>query len=80
MPGSISDSYDPEFGTAEAAGQVRDAIVGVRQRVTNAIGSDQLADIVGVARADDGPRRQVWLSERELRLIRFGLDRSIETL
>ncbi len=78
MPGPVSDSYDPEFGTGANAEAVREAVREVRQRVTDAIGSDLLQNIVEVARGAPGPSFAVRLSERELRILRFCLNRALE--
>lgn len=89
MPGPMSDSYDPEFGTGERADAVRQAIAHVRETVTVAIGSGQLADIVLVAEAVNSQRdrqrrrrtsRRVYLTEAELRVIRFCVDRATESI
>ncbi len=80
MPGPVSDSYDPEFGTGENASVVGEAVRAVRQRITDVIGSDTLKDIVSVASGEPGPSFTATLSEREWRLIRFGLNRALESL
>lgn len=80
MPGPVSDSYDPEFGTAENASVVCEAIVEIRGRITAGIGSETLLNIVELARAIDGPPTAVALSERQLRIIRFCMNRALESL
>lgn len=80
MPGPVSDSYDPEFSTRANADDVKEAIGAVRGRITRMIGSNELKNIVGLAQSKDGPRKHCSLSERELRIIRFCLDRSTESI
>jgi hypothetical protein len=84
MPGPVSDSFDPEFGTGHNANDVREALQHVRQQITQAIGTEELDYIVHVVhRAQLGQRgraRRVPLDESELRLIRFAIDRALETI
>lgn len=80
MPGPVSDSYDPEFGTGENAALVAVGIRSVRQRVTDIIGSDRPKDVVAVAGGEAGPSFTATLSEREWRLIRFTISRALESL
>jgi hypothetical protein len=84
-PGPVSDSYDPEFGTGANAHDVAEAIRDVRVFVTSYIGSDELLPIVALARNDDAKHPlnkpvHVGLTERQLRIIRFCLDRSLESI
>lgn len=80
MPGPVSDSYDPEFGTSSNAQDVADAIREVRLKVSAYIGSDQLKNIVDLAQSKNGRAAHHAFSERELRIIRFCLDRSLESV
>lgn len=92
MPGPVSDSYDPEFGTGARAATVVEAIDRIRDRVTKGIRSEDLLPIVELAmgetqlgdfwasadldiRVDD-----VRFTVRELRIIRFCLDRAKESI
>ena len=83
MPGAVSDSFDPEFGTAAAAAEVAAAVALVRDKITAGIGSADLQNIVKLARAYDrsgGSTKEVRLSETELRIIRFAMNRALESL
>jgi hypothetical protein len=86
MPGPVSDSYDPEFGTGANAAEVLVAITKVRDLITQRIGSDELKNIVELAegynatRYEDPNRKPCPFSERELRIIRFALNRELESL
>lgn len=81
MPGSVSDSFDPEFGTGTNADLVREAILDVRRMVTSEIGTEHLQNIVDVCLSDKPPIPSVWtLTSRELRIIRFCLDRALESI
>ncbi len=80
MPGPVSDSYDPEFGTSSNADEVMEAVRGVRDKISAAIGSEQLRDILEVVRSDDRTARTVKLTDRQLRVIRFAMNRALESL
>jgi hypothetical protein len=80
MPGPVSDSYDPEFSTAANAQDVSDAIGAVIERITEHLGP-QLRNILEVVHeGPEGPEHPPAFSENELRVIRFALNRAIETI
>jgi hypothetical protein len=79
MPGPISDSYDPEFGTGHNAHVVRQGLQEVVAKVSEILTSDRQY-IVDVVEGEDGPMHTVPLTERELRIIRFGLERAAESV
>ncbi len=78
MPGPVSDSYDPEFSTTANAQLVRESTQGVVSAITEVLGP-QLHSIVQVCERADGPKLSLQLSERQWRIIRFNLLRSLET-
>jgi len=79
-PGPVSDSHDPEFGTGANADEVRAALKGVVARITEQLGP-RLRNIVEIAyEGPEGPEHPPAFSENELRVIRFGLNRALETL
>ncbi len=82
MPGPVSDSYDPEFGTAAKAESVRKGLREVLSLLEDVPGflTSDLHYIVTVARDPNGPTRSLYLSERQARLIRFSLLRSLESV
>jgi hypothetical protein len=85
MPGPVSESYDPEFGTGENADALATAIRVVRKIVTDQIafavkGDTELKLIMDVVRGPNGMARTFSLDERQLRIIRFCLDRSLESI
>ncbi len=79
MPGPVSDSYDPEFGTGANAADVREGIDSVVCDIKEMLGPE-LKDIVEVAQSKDAKRLGLRLSERRWRLVRFGLLRALESL
>lgn len=82
MPGPVSDSYDPEFGTAANAYDVREAVTQLRDRVSDAIGDEQLKNILTVVHGAAGPHKSlvVATNERELRILRFALNRALDSI
>ncbi len=80
MPGPVSDSYDPEFGTGANADDVRAAMQGVVDEIEARLGPE-LKNIVMVAQ-DRGTilTSEIRFNEREMRLIRFGLLRALESI
>jgi predicted DNA binding protein len=82
MPGPISDTYDPEFSTGERAAKVREAIEEQRNRL-NAILGDRLLYIVDIVEnkvSQTVAPVSFKLTEREMRIIRFALNRAIESI
>lgn len=80
MPGSVSDAYDPEFGTADDAALVRDEITEVRDIITTYLGDPELRNIVKVCRGKNEWVKRFRFTDRELRILRFCLNRSLETI
>lgn len=79
MPGPVSDSRDPEFGTGANRHDVEDAIRHVVTLIGNELGPT-LKNIVEVVNDPEGPTSRLRFNERELRVIRFGLNRALEDL
>lgn len=81
MPGPVSDSFDPEFGTGENAAAIREALQGVYLKLTRDVLNNQPPlYILDLVRADLPQRIQTSLTEKEWRLIRFALERAQESL
>jgi len=79
MPGPVSDSYDPEFGTGHNAEDVREEMEYIVDRIARILGPD-LKNIVDVVHGPHGKRTKCMLSERDMRVIRFGLNRALESI
>ena len=79
MPGPVSDSYDPEFGTGANADDVKTAMEAVVKRISKKIGPE-LKNIIAIAQGPIGKRNPVNFSEAELRVIRFSINRALETI
>ena len=81
MPGPVSDAYDPEFGTAANAAEVHEAIRKLRDRASDALGTEELKNILEVARGKNGKDKTLLIrNERELRILRFALNRAMESI
>lgn len=79
MPGPVSDSYDPEFSTGANADDVREAIKHIVDKFGKHLGPE-LKYIVSVVQGPEGKRTKFALSERDMRVIRFGLNRALESI
>lgn len=80
MPGSVSDTYDPEFGTGSAAAEIVDALRGVYGRVSGVLGNRPPVYVLDLVRADLPSPVAATLTEREWRIIRFALERAAESI
>lgn len=81
MPGPVSDSYDPEFSTSTNANDVRTAIQQVVGKLENSsLKGKPVEHILQVIHGKNGSIHAVPLSEREWRIIRFSLNRAIESI
>jgi hypothetical protein len=80
MPGPVSDSYDPEFGTGEKAAEIRDALKAVYDLISDQLGKKQPMYILDLIEADLPNRVDPDLTEKECRLIRFAIERAIEAI
>jgi hypothetical protein len=76
---SLSKSYHPEFGTRANACDMATAITVARKVLSDAIGLES-KHILDVLRGEDGPTQKVALTDRQLRVIRFCLTRTLESI
>ncbi len=80
MSGEISDSYDPEFGTAARAADVRDALARTREAVLVVLQDRPSVDIADLLGKSLPIYHSATLSEQMWRLILFSIDRTIESI
>lgn len=78
MPGPVSDSYDPEFGTGDNAYRLATAIREIVVQFDDILGPP--LTIISVVDGAPGDSRMAHFTERELRLIRFAMNRALETI
>ena len=79
-PGPVSDSYDPEFGTGANAADVREAIKAATEKIAFAANLGDLKNIVQVVHGKAGRLTGITFSEKEWRVIRFALNRALESM
>lgn len=81
MSGPVSDSYDPEFSTGQNARDIRDAIGDIVATLEHGPLRDKPVEyILEVVHGKAGRLSGVTLSEKQWRIVRFALNRAIETL
>jgi hypothetical protein len=81
MAGPISDSYDPEFGTSTNAEMVSEAVGTVLQKIEPHLPTAK-APILTVVNPvfPSGKTVSLEFTERELRILRFAINRALESL
>lgn len=80
MPGPVSDSYDPEFGTGEQRDKIDDALETVYLRVTRILGNVEpifIGDLIDLPLPSE---TTATLTEKDWRLLRFAVERARESL
>ena len=80
MPGPVSDSYDPEWGTGERADAIRSALGWVYGDVSRILGNRPPMFVGDLVEADLPAPITATLTERQWRLIRFALERAGESI
>jgi len=78
MPGPVSDSYDPVWGTADVANDVRDNIRDMDRVLTRLLNNSPPRYILDVIRETDGPPIPNSLCERQLRILRYACRVALE--
>lgn len=80
MPGPVSDSYDPEWGTAALGDEIREAVKQVYRKLSRILGEPPIY-ILDLVRSKTLTRKiEATLTEREWRLLRFACERAEESL
>ncbi len=81
MPGPVSDSYDPEFGTSANVQRMSAALRRLYADLSSEASLGGPLFILDVVDSRKLTRRiSLDLSEREVRLLRFALERAGESL
>ena len=82
MPGPVSDSFDPEWGTTANAEEIREALQEVYDLVSEGplAGKDPIYILTLMRHPRVGDEVECTLSEQQWRLIRFALERAMEFL
>ena len=71
MPGPVSDSYDPVWGTGENASVVLDGIREMDAKLTEILNNSPPQYILDVIRNKEGEKIQIELFEYQVRVLRY---------
>jgi hypothetical protein len=80
MPGPVSDSYDPEWGTSAVGSEIDDNLEQVYDRLTGILGGKPPIDIRKLIRMELPRDISATMTEKEWRLIRFAIERARDSL
>lgn len=80
MPGPVSDSYDPEWGTRANAGDIQEELSHVYNLVSDVLGGSKPIYILDLVQEDLPNQLTATLTEKEWRIIRFALERASESV
>lgn len=80
MPGPVSDSYDPEFGTSYNCHLISEALGDVYGKISTVLGQKPPLYILELINNEFPEPITATLSTKEWRLIRFALERARESL
>ena len=80
MPGPVSDSYDPEWGTAANGDKIREALGAVYHRVSLVLGNQEPLWIVRLVQKELPREITATMTEREWRIVRFALERAKDSI
>jgi hypothetical protein len=80
MPGSVSDSYDPEWGTSANGDRIREVLQIMYSRVSSILGNKPPIYVLALLEEDLNKAITATMTEREWRLIRFALERAMESI
>jgi hypothetical protein len=82
MPGTVSDSYDPEFGTAANGDEICSAIQSVYDKLSNILGQNPPVFILDLVQEKHERTRNITasLTEREWRILRFTCERAKDSI
>ena len=80
MPGSVSDSYDPEWGTGENSDTIRNAMLDMHCKLSDILGGMPPMYILDLVQAELGNPITATLTEKQWRLLRFACERAAESI
>ena len=80
MPGPVSDAFDPEWGTRARAQNILDTLESVYARLSHILEDQPPKYILDLVDEDLPTRIVATLSEKEWRLLRFSVERAMESL
>ena len=80
MPGPVSDSYDPEWGTSDKGAQIGEALDDMYARLTEILGGRSPHYILDLVQEDLPEEIPATLTEKEWRILRFAIERARESI
>lgn len=83
MPGPVSDSYDPEWGTGANAAEISEALDAVYKRLTKILGGQPPMYILDLVRSEFrnlNYQIPASLTAKEWRLLRFAVERARDSI
>lgn len=80
MPGPVSDSFDPEFGTGENCQLIRDELNGAYKAVSGILGNRDPIYVLDLVNSDLPTEIEAKLTEKHWRIIRFALERAGDSI
>ncbi len=83
MPGPVSDSFDPEWGTASNGQLIDDRLGSLYEQLTVILDGREPMYVLDLVQSDDqelDDEREAVLTIREWRLLRFAIERARESL
>lgn len=80
MPGPVSDSYDPEFGTQHNADIINIRLATLYHKVSTILENKPPLPILELIEAELYKPIVANLTEKEWRLLRFALERAIDSI
>ncbi len=80
MPGPVSDSYDPEFGTREVVDDIDDALRAIYDQLTKILGGKAPRPITELIDVSYNNQIGALLTEKEWRMLQFAVERARDSL
>lgn len=80
MPGPVSDSYDPEFSTSENCDKIIRTLRPMYDILSALLHNSKPIYILDLIDEDLPEKSTLTLSEKQWRLIRFALERAIDSI
>jgi len=81
MPGPVSDSYDPEWGTGDNAEQIKESIQSVYDKLSSILGNQKPLFILDLVKSRGMTEKlNAHLSIKEWRILRFACERAKESI
>ena len=80
MPGPVSDSFDPEWGIGHNRDMIIEELQSIYDRISEILNGKKPIYILTLIHEILPDQINAELSEKEWRLIRFSLERAMESL